>query len=63
MANGREVDCILMGFADEGTELAIDVSVCCSDAMKSGTFEDGIAERERKKVSWYTDEVPKIPGL
>ena len=52
-----------MGFADEGTDLAIDVSVCCSDAIKSGTFADGIAERERKKLSWYTDEVPQIPGL
>ena len=31
--------------------------------MKPGTFSDGIAERERKKVSWYTDEVSKIPGL
>ena len=52
-----------MGFADEGTDLSIDVSVCCSDAIKPGTCADGIAERERKKVSWYTGEVSKIPGL
>ena len=57
--SGNRVDVILFGAGTKGADIAIDVSVVCTETYYPKTFNEAIKKREEDKNAMYKDECEK----
>ena len=59
LPSGNRVDVILFGAGTKGADIAIDVSVVCTETYYPKTFNEAIKKREEDKNAMYKDECEK----